>query len=78
VVTITIDALIGKAEEPTVSPTVMPEPSFYILSEGAKNGVSSHDTSRAGFHHQDLAAFCEDVNSVSIPSLSANAVVDEV
>jgi hypothetical protein len=45
----------------------MSEPSFYDLSEGQKNGVSSHDTSRAGFHHQDLAAFSEDVNSVGIP-----------
>jgi len=44
---------------------VMSEPSFYILSEGQKNGFSSHDTSRAGFHHQDLAAFSEDVNSAA-------------
>ena len=47
----------------------MSEPSFYILSEGQKNRFSSHDTSRAGFHHQDLATFSEDVNNVGIPSL---------
>jgi hypothetical protein len=47
----------------------MSEPSFYVLSEGQANGFSSHDTSRAGFHHQGLAAFVEGVNSVGIPLL---------
>ena len=45
----------------------MSEPPFYVLSEGQTNGFSSHDTSRAGFHHQDLATFSEDVNNVGIP-----------
>jgi len=46
----------------------MSEPSFYVLSESQTNDFSSHDTSRAGFHHQDLAAFSEDVNNVRIAS----------
>jgi hypothetical protein len=49
----------------------MSEPSFYVLSEGQTNVFSSHDPSRAGFHHQDLAVFAKDVNSVGIPYLSA-------
>lgn len=46
----------------------MSVPSFYVLSEGHTAVPSSHDTSRAQFHHQDLAAFAEDVNSVGTHS----------
>jgi hypothetical protein len=45
---------------------VMSEPPFYVLSEGQSNTFSTHDTSRASFHHKDLAAFSEDVNNVGI------------
>ncbi|KAH8763365.1 hypothetical protein F5882DRAFT_304721, partial [Hyaloscypha sp. PMI_1271] len=43
----------------------MSQPSFYVLSDGQRKQYSSHDTSRAGFHHQNLATFCEDVNSAA-------------
>ncbi|KAG4442441.1 hypothetical protein IFR05_002043 [Cadophora sp. M221] len=43
----------------------MSQPPFYVLSEGKKNEFSTHDTSRAGFHHRDLAAFSEDVNNAA-------------
>ncbi|PVH83395.1 hypothetical protein DL98DRAFT_413125, partial [Cadophora sp. DSE1049] len=43
----------------------MSQPPFYVLSEGQKTQFCSHDTSRAGFHHQDLAAFSEDVNNAA-------------
>ncbi|KAH9205299.1 hypothetical protein DL95DRAFT_528904 [Leptodontidium sp. 2 PMI_412] len=46
----------------------MPEPSFYVISEGQEHVFSSHDTSRADFHHRDLATFAQDVNNVGDPN----------
>ncbi|KAH6706420.1 hypothetical protein BKA61DRAFT_698188 [Leptodontidium sp. MPI-SDFR-AT-0119] len=43
----------------------MSEPSFYVISEGQEHVFSSHDTSRADFHHRDLAAFAQDVNNAA-------------
>ncbi|KAF8858627.1 hypothetical protein BDZ45DRAFT_743267 [Acephala macrosclerotiorum] len=44
----------------------MSQPPFYVLSEGGCKDNSTHNTSRADFHHQDLAAFCEDVNNAAM------------
>ncbi|KAK0118179.1 hypothetical protein ONS95_012484 [Cadophora gregata] len=43
----------------------MSQPPFFVLAEGKRDKFSSHDTSRAGYHHQDLAAFSRDVNNAA-------------